>query len=280
VTGGSDGGGPAPTGAGSPIGVFDSGIGGLTVVAALRQKLPAEPIVYLGDTARVPYGNKSPETVLRYTRRNLAFLRGRGVKAVVVACNTASALALPRLERELPTWGVIGPGARRAAAAARRRVGVIATASTVRSDAYRQALAELRPDLEVISRPCPLFVPLVEEGWHDDPVTEEVARRYLEPLLAAGIDTLVLGCTHYPLLAPLLARIAGPDVTLVDSAESVAAEVAAGLAEQGLLASPGGPPGEANGLDLCVTDAGAGFADFAARILGEKTAPLEWVEVS
>jgi glutamate racemase len=258
------------------IGVFDSGIGGLTVVAALRAKLPAEPIVYLGDTARVPYGNKSPETVLRYTRRNLAFLRGRGVKALVVACNTASALALPRLEREVPTWGVIGPGARRAAAVAKRRVGVIATAATVRSGAYPRRIAELRPDLEVLSEPCPLFVPLVEEGWYDDPVTEEVARRYLAPLLAAGIDTLVLGCTHYPLLAPLLARIAGPDVTLVDSAESVAAEVAEGLAERGLLA----PPGAADGLELCVTDAGAAFAEFAARILGEEAAPLEWVEVA
>lgn len=260
---------------GAPIGVFDSGIGGLTVVAALRRRLPHEPIVYLGDTARVPYGNKSPETVLRYTRRNLAFLRERGVKAVVVACNTASALALPRLERDLPTWGVIGPGARRAAAVAGRRVGVIGTASTVRSDAYRRALAELRPDLEVMSQPCPLFVPLVEEGWHDDPLAEEVARRYLEPLLEAGIDTLVLGCTHYPLLTPVLARVAGPEVTLVDSAESVAEEVAAGLAENGLTAPAGGE----NGLHLCVTDAGAGFGEFASRILGEETAPLEWVEV-
>jgi glutamate racemase len=159
---------------------------------------------------------------------------------------------------------------------AKRRVGVIATAATVRSGAYPRRIAELRPDLEVLSEPCPLFVPLVEEGWYDDPVTEEVARRYLAPLLAAGIDTLVLGCTHYPLLAPLLARIAGPDVTLVDSAESVAAEVAEGLAERGLLA----PPGAADGLELCVTDAGAAFAEFAARILGEEAAPLEWVEVA
>lgn len=268
----------------SAIGVFDSGIGGLTVVAALRRRLPAEPIVYLGDTARVPYGNKSPETVLRYTRRNLAFLRQRGVKAVVVACNTASALALPRLEPEVPTWGVVGPGARRAAAVAKRRAGVIATASTVRSDAYRRALAELRPDLEVLSHACPLFVPLVEEGWHDDPVAEAVARRYLAPLLAAGIDTLVLGCTHYPLLAPLLARVAGPGVTLVDSAESVADEVAAGLAERGLAAPPStgadAGAGGAAGLELCVTDAGAGFAEFAARILGGEAAPLEWVEVA
>jgi glutamate racemase len=267
-----------------PIGVFDSGIGGLTVVAALRRRLPREPIVYLGDTARLPYGTKSPDTVLGYTRRNLAFLRSRGVKAMVVACNTASALALPRLDTDLPTWGVIGPGARRAAAAAKRRVGVIATASTVRSDAYRRALAELRPDLEVLSLACPLFVPLVEEGWHEDPIAEEVARRYLEPLLAAGVDTLVLGCTHYPLLAPVIARVAGPEVALVDSAESVADEVAAGLAERGLTlpasgASETGEAPAAPDLHLCVTDAGAGFGEFAARILGEETKPLEWVDV-
>lgn len=251
------------------------------MVAALRRRLPHEPIVYLGDTARLPYGTKSPETVLGYTRRNLAFLRSRGVKAMVVACNTASALALPRLETDLPTWGVIGPGARRAAAAAKRRVGVIATSSTVRSDAYRRALAELRPDLEVLSRACPLFVPLVEEGWHDDPIAEEVAGRYLEPLLAAGVDTLVLGCTHYPLLSPVLARVAGPDVTLVDSAESVAAEVAAGLAERDLLApEPAVERPAAPELHLCVTDAGADFGEFAGRILGQETKPLEWVDVA
>ena len=165
----------------------------------------------------------------------------------------------------------------------RPMVGVIATAATVRSDAYRQALAELRPDLEVLSLACPLFVPLVEEGWHEDPIAEEVARRYLEPLLVAGVDTLVLGCTHYPLLAPVIARVAGPGVTLVDSAESVADEVAAGLAERGLAiaegASEAGETAAAPDLHVCVTDAGAGFGEFAARILGEETKPLEWVDV-
>jgi glutamate racemase len=256
------------------IGVFDSGVGGLTVVTALRKRLPRESILYLGDTARLPYGSKSPETVTRYTRRNIEFLTERGVKAVVVACNTASALALPMLDLHVPTWGVIEPGAEKAAQVSRGKVGVIATEATVRSDAYPKALRRLRPDLEILSRPCPLFVPLVEEGWHDDPVTEEVARRYLQPLLDTGIDTLVLGCTHYPLLKPVLQRIVGPDVILVDSADSVAEVVAQGLAERGLEAGNEPPASH-----LCVTDAGEGFRRLANRILGESNLPLEWVEV-
>lgn len=256
-----------------PIGVFDSGIGGLTVVAALRRRLPGEAILYLGDTARLPYGTKSPETVTGYTRNNLAFLHQRGVKAVVVACNTASALALPHLRLLEPTWGVIEPGAHQAAAVSRGRVGVIATEATVRSGAYAAALTGLRPELEVRSQPCPLLVPLVEEGWHDDPLTAEVARRYLAPLLAAGIDTLVLGCTHYPLLAPLLQRVAGPGVTLVDSAGAVAEEVARELARLDLLAGAQAPAHH-----LFVTDASEGFSRFARRILGQEAA-LEWVEV-
>jgi glutamate racemase len=264
------------------IGVFDSGVGGLTVMAAIRRRLPAESILYLGDTARLPYGSKSPDTVTRYTRRNIEFLTERGVKAVVVACNTASALALPNLQPgldlKIPTWGVIEPGARKAAAVSRGRIGVIATEATVRSDAYPRALRALRPDLEILSQPCPLFVPLVEEGWHDDPVTEEVARRYLRPLLDAGVDTLVLGCTHYPLLVPVLRRVAGPDVTLVDSAEAVAEVVAAGLAERDLEHQA--TDGHAPEHHLCVTDAGESFHRLAGRILGETGLPLEWVEVT
>ncbi len=257
------------------IGVFDSGVGGLTVVAALRRRLPAESILYLGDTARLPYGSKSEDTVTRYTRRNIEFLVERGVKAVVVACNTASALALPHLDPEVPTWGVIEPGARKAAAVSRGRVGVIATEATVRSDAYPRALRRLRPDLEILSQPCPLFVPLVEEGWYDDPVTEQVAERYLRPLLDAGIDTLVLGCTHYPLLKPVLQKVAGPGVTLVDSAEAVAEVVAQGLAERGLEATHRDPDHH-----LCVTDASDNFHRLAERILGDPDVPLEWVEVT
>ncbi|MBV8201322.1 MAG: glutamate racemase [Acidobacteria bacterium] len=272
------------------IGVFDSGVGGLTVVAALRRRLPREAILYLGDTARLPYGSKSPATVTHYTRRNVDFLERRGVKAVVVACNTASALALPDLAPTVPVWGVVEPGAERAAAASGGRVGVIATEATVRSDAYPRALRRLRPDLEIASRACPLFVPLVEEGWHDDPVTEQVASRYLAPLLAGGIDTLVLGCTHYPLLTSVLARVAGPGVRLVDSAEAVADAVARGLAERGLAhvaASPGDElqepsPGDgspAAALRVCVTDAGEGFQALARRILGAPELCLEWVDV-
>lgn len=259
-----------------PIGVFDSGVGGLTVVKALVHRLPREPILYLGDTARLPYGTKSAVTVSRYTRRNVEFLLERGVKALVVACNTASALALAELEVPVPVWGVIEPGARQAAETSRGRVGVIATESTIASDAYGRALRRQRPDLEVLSEPCPLFVPLVEEGWHDEPVTEEIALHYLAPLLAARIDTLVLGCTHYPLLRPLLQRVVGPEVTLVDSAESTAHEVAHGLAGAGLLA-PGGGPGPEH--HFCVTDAADRFARLTRLILGDGPARLELVEV-
>jgi glutamate racemase len=258
------------------IGVFDSGVGGLTVVAALRRRLPHESILYLGDTARLPYGSKSAATVTRYTQRNIAFLVEHQVKAVVVACNTASAVALPDLALSVPTWGVVEPGAERAAALSRGRVGIIATAATVRSGAYAAALLRRRPDLAIASRACPLFVPLVEEGWHDDPVTEQVAARYLQPLLAGGVDTLVLGCTHYPLLLPVLERIAGPDVALIDSAEAVAAAVAAGLAERGLAA----PPGHVPTLRLCVTDASESFQTLARSILAAPDLCLEWVEVT
>ncbi len=256
------------------IGVFDSGVGGLTVVAALRERLPRESILYLGDTARLPYGSKSEDTVTRYTKKNVEFLEQRGVKAVVVACNTASALALPNLELHLPTWGVIEPGAAKAATLTRGRIGVLATEATVRSDAYPRALLRLRPELEVLSRACPLFVPLVEEGWHDDEVAELVARRYLAPLLDALVDTLVLGCTHYPLLAPVLARIAGPDITLVDSAQAVAESVAKGLAQAGLLTDRTSPPVH----HFAVTDINDTFRRIAGRILGREV-ELEWVEV-
>ncbi len=193
---------------------------------------------------------------------------------MVIACNTASALALPNLEmRELPTWGVIEPGAVKAARVSRGRVGVIATEATVRSDAYPQALRALRPDLEIFSQACPLFVPLVEEGWHDDAITEEVARRYLKPLLEAGVDTLVLGCTHYPLLVPVIQRVTGPDVTLVDSAEAVAEMVAAGLADRHLEST------HTAAHHFCVTDSGETFQRIARRILQDPEVGLEWVEV-
>ncbi len=257
-----------------PIGVFDSGVGGLTVAAALARRLPGESILYLGDTARLPYGSKSPETVVRYTQANVDFLAARRVKAVVVACNTASALALDRLETALPVWGVVEPGAARAAALSGGRVGVIATEATVLSDAYGRALQRRRPELEVWSRACPLLVPLVEEGWLDDPVTEAVARRYLEPLLASGIDTLVLGCTHYPLLVPLLERLVGAGVTLVDSAAAVAEQVAAELPARRLEST-----GDVRREDhFCVTDGAARFGRLAREILAREVT-LELVDV-
>jgi glutamate racemase len=256
-------------------------VGGLTVAAALRRRLPRESILYLGDTARLPYGTKSPETVLRYTRSMVAFLTERRVKAVVVACNTASSLAGPRLRPDgsasgaLPLWGVIEPGAERAAAASAGRVGVIATESTTRSEAYPRALERLRPELEVLSRACPLFVPLVEEGWVDGEVPEQVARRYLGPLLEQRIDTLVLGCTHYPLLMPVLARVAGPEVTLIDSASAVAERVAHDLATVGLALPEDAPAGT---LHAFVTDVAEHFGRLAETILGEEV-PLELVDV-
>lgn len=263
-----------------PIGVFDSGVGGLTVVAALMRQLPHEPILYLGDTARLPYGTKSRATVLRYSQRNVDFLRSRGVKAVVVACNTASALALPALETDLPIWGVIEPGARRALEATRGRVGVIATESTIASDAYGKALRTLAPSLAlpnlvVVGQPCPLFVPLVEEGWHDDPVTELVARRYLTSLVEAAVDTVVLGCTHYPLLATVIGRVMGPEVRLVDSARATAEAVARGLAELNLEAPPEHEPEH----HLCVTDLADRFARMERLILGSGARRLELVDV-
>lgn len=256
-----------------PIGVFDSGVGGLTVVRELRRRLPREPILYLGDTARLPYGTKSAETVRRYTQRCVDFLVGRGVKAVVVACNTASAMALAELDVPLPTWGVLEPGARWAAARSLGRVGVIATESTIRSDAYARTLRALRPSLHVVSRACPLFVPLVEEGWIDDPITRAVAERYLRPLLEDGIDTLVLGCTHYPLLRPVLEEVAGEGVRLVDSAEAVTQAVCEGV-EAGIVAAS---PAERPEHHLCVTDLNPHFQALAGRILGAETT-LEWLD--
>lgn len=258
-----------------PIGVFDSGVGGLTVVRHLRQVLPGESILYLGDTARLPYGTKSAATVTQYTRRNIAFLEARGVKAVVVACNTASAIALHEIDTQLPLWGVVEPGARAALERSQGRVGVIATESTVLSDAYGAALRALRPAVTVVSQACPLFVPLVEEGWHEDPIAELAARRYLAPLQAAGIDTLVLGCTHYPLLAPVLRRVMGENVHLIDSGGAVARTVAEGLRRLGLTDPDDATPEH----HFCVTDSSSRFAGIARRILGVSDLSLEWVDV-
>lgn len=265
----------------APIGVFDSGVGGLTVVAELARQLPDEEILYLGDTARLPYGTKSRETVARYSQTNVRFLLERGVKAIVLACNTASALALDTIDAPVPVWGVVEPGAEAAVAGlAHGPVGVLATESTIRSGAYEEALRLRRPDVRVLPLACPLFVPLVEEGWADDPVTETVARRYLGPLLEAGVERLLLGCTHYPALRATLERIAGPDVEIIDSAAAVTGTVRGELRARGLeRPAAAGPPRH----HLCVTDTAERFARIAAELLGEalrfEDLGLEWVDV-
>ena len=256
------------------IGVFDSGVGGLTVLRALHRRLPDASTVYLGDTARVPYGTKSPEVVIRYTRNNARFLLGHDPHLVVVACNTASAHALETLRRELavPVVGVIEPGARAAAARTRSgRIGVIGTAGTIASGAYQRALAAAIPGAEVVARACPLFVPLAEEGWTDGEVARLVVERYLGDLRGA-IDTLVLGCTHYPLLQQVIAEVLGPEVALVDSAEATAAAV-----EDALRAIDAAPaPADHR---YFVTDVPARFPEIAARFLGHAPERVEQVDV-
>jgi glutamate racemase len=216
------------------IGVFDSGIGGLTVLKELASTLPAEDFIYLGDTARLPYGTKSSEVILRYSRENTEFLLAKGIKLLVVACNTSSAVALATIARDtiVPVIGVIEPGARAAAAASRNgRIGVIGTEATIASGAYTRALQQIRPGIEIYTRACPLLVPLVEEGWTENEIAERTVVHYLESLKASGIDTLLLGCTHYPLLTDLFRRVLGPAVRIVDSATATAAAVSERLAE-------------------------------------------------
>jgi len=269
-----------------PIGIFDSGVGGLTVYRALHEHLPNERFVYLGDTARVPYGTKSLATVERYAVENAQFLAARGIKLLVVACNTASALALPAIRRalDIDVVGVIGPGARAAVASSSgKRIGVIATESTVHSGAYTRAIAKADPSATVVERACPLFVPLAEEGWADEDVARAVAETYLKDL-RSNIDTLVLGCTHYPILKSVIQESVGGHVGLIDSGEATAVEVRSLLKEKGLAGSASGTG--ALERQLCddldhfyVTDAAERFARVAERFLGSKPARLEAVEV-
>ena len=226
----------------APVGVFDSGLGGLTVAHAIMRQLPSESLIYFGDTARVPYGPKSPETVRRYSREISAFLIEQGVKAIVVACNTATAHALPALRDELsvPVIGVVEPGARAAVRATRTgHIGVIGTAGTIRSQAYVRAIHAEAPDARVTALACPLFVPLVEEGWTNHEAAHLIAEEYLAPFVKDHIDTLVLGCTHYPLLKPLIGEIIGRSVRLIDSAEETAADTRRMLATNDLSAGDG-----------------------------------------
>jgi len=262
----------------APIGVFDSGLGGLTVLRAIRERLPFEATIYLGDTARVPYGPKAAETIRRYALEATDFLVARGVKAVVVACNTATARALPDVEARagVPVLGVVEPGGRAAADASESgRIGVIGTRGTITSRAYNTVIHRHRPDALVFEQACPLFVPLVEEGWTDEDVTRLAAERYLAPLLEQRIDTLVLACTHYPLLKPLLSRIVGPGVSLIDSAESTAAALDEMLASAGTRHSSAARPAPR----YFVTDEAARFDQLARRLLGEEVDHLEMVSV-
>jgi glutamate racemase len=259
------------------IGVFDSGVGGLTVVHAMRGLLPFEDILYLGDTARVPYGNKSPETIIRYSLENLAYLSRYKVKAVVVACNTASAHALGILQKEseVPVIGVIAPGVEAALTATRNRhIGVMGTQGTIHSAAYQNLLRYLQPDVKITAVAAPLLVSLIEEDWLLHPATRLIMEEYLAPMKEAQVDTVVLACTHYPLLKPLAQAILGPDVVLVDSAQNAAAALARVLAEQNLEKPADGAPGK---ITIRTTDLPAQFSRLAERFLGGNVEALNQV---
>jgi glutamate racemase len=262
-----------------PIGIFDSGIGGLTVVRQIHRVLPHEDLVYLGDTARVPYGTKSPGTVVRFACEDTQFLMQQNVKAVVVACNTVSAWALPTLEQKFPVpiFGVIIPGAQAALKKSRnRRIGVIGTTTTVRSQAYSRAILARDDSAKVFARACPLLVPLVEEGWTNNKITQAILRAYLSPILRRRIDTLVLGCTHYPLLKKVIRSVVGKDVALVDSAESCAQFLSERLDGTKLLARTRRRAGV---IQPFVTDEVERFDEMAKRFLGVPTKPAWKVDL-
>ncbi len=253
----------------APIGVFDSGVGGLTVAREIMRQLPQERIIYFGDTARVPYGSKSKETIIRYSRQIIHFLESKGVKAIVVACNTASAFALEtiRPEMKIPIIGVVKPGAKVAAeATVNGKIGVIGTEGTIGSQIYTETIQQHNPDAIVLGKACPLFVPLVEEGWLKDPVTIEVAKRYLEFFQKSDIDTLILGCTHYPLLRSTIRNIMGEDVNLVNPAYETAQGLKRLLAEH-QLTNDGMKSIEAPMYQFYVSDAAEKFKNFANSIL-------------
>ena len=253
----------------APIGVFDSGVGGLTVAREIMRNLPNEHIVYFGDTARVPYGSKSRDTIIRYSRQIIRFLETQNVKAIVIACNTASALALDTVEKEfdIPIIGVIKSGARVAVdTTVNKRVGVIGTESTINSHMYHKLIQELDPEITVFGKACPLFCPLVEEGWLKDPVTEEVAKRYLDELMKQDIDSLILGCTHYPLLRSLLRGIVGEQVNLVNPAYETAKELERLLISKDLI-NPGTKAPVKEPYRFFVSDAADKFKNFANSIL-------------
>lgn len=261
-----------------PIGIFDSGIGGLTVLREILNLMPRENMIYLGDTARVPYGIRSSETVTKYAMENTEFLLGKKIKLIIVACNTVSAISLEMLKKktEVPVIGVLLPGAEAAIRSTRnKRIGVIGTETTIHSSAYQRAIISLNPETEVLGVPCPLFVPLVEEGWTDGEVTRKVATRYLNGLKASNIDTLVLGCTHYPLLKGIINEVMGDEITLIDSAVETARVVGEILKGAGLLRKNDAPPER----KFFVTDSPDRFRKVGERFLGHKIEYIEKVEI-
>lgn len=261
-----------------PIGVFDSGIGGLTVLKELNRELPGEGTIYLGDTARVPYGIRSPETVMRYAFENTSFLVSKGIKMLIVACNTASAVSLDGIKErfKIPVLGVIAPGARAAVAATRnKRIGVIGTEATIKSSAYTKDIRCIDPDIDVIGIPCPLFVPIVEEGLGDDEIARLIAKRYLRGFEESGIDTLVLGCTHYPLLKGVISDAVGKNIVLIDSAIETAREAKRLIQTLGISASPITNPIR----KFYVTDSPERFKRVGERFLGREIDDIEKVYV-
>jgi glutamate racemase len=251
-----------------PIGVFDSGIGGLTVLRELLKAFPEENFIYLGDTARLPYGSKSADTVRKYTEQNMNFLKSRDVKAIVVACNTASTQVFETEYQGLPVYNVIDPGSELAARTTQNlKVAVIATRATVKSESYTKKIKTHNPDIEVFSAACPLFVPLAEEGWHDDPITNLIAFRYLQNLKMQDVDTVVLGCTHYPLLKLAIQKVFGNHVTLVDSGEAIAQQLAADFEKNRLSKTDHC----SDCLVICLTDSGVQFEKLALSLLGDFT---------
>lgn len=264
--------------ASKPIGVFDSGVGGLTVVRQIQTILPQESTVYFGDTARVPYGPKSDRLVRRFALQNSRFLIGHGVKAIVIACNTASSVALDHVQRHVgvPVLGVIEPGVKAAVRVTQRgKIGVIGTVGTVESEAYQRAIRSWGNNFEVFGQACPLFVPLAEEGWLNRRPTYLIAEEYLTPLKQSGIDTLILGCTHYPLLKPVISEVMGSDIELIDSAEATARELRSLLDERNMLSGRSEEPSRA----FFVSDVPHRFLEVAERFLGETLGRVERVDI-
>ncbi len=265
----------------APVGVFDSGVGGLTVAREIMRQLPNEKIVYFGDTARVPYGSKSKNTIIKYSKQIIRFLKTKGVKAIVVACNTASAMALEEIqpETDIPIIGVIKPGAKTAVEKTKnKRIGIIGTEATISSNIYKDIICEKDSSVTVVGKPCPLFVPLVEEGWIKDPVTREVAKRYLDYFRQENIDTLVLGCTHYPLLRNTIGEIMGESVTLVNPAYETAVSLRALLMEKNLAAG-NEHRYEGNMYDFYVSDTADKFKHFANSILPFHIEDIEQINI-